>query len=385
MASIQTRNRADGSIAYAVLWREGGSRNARQRSKTFDDENAAIQLKEFLDANGQSYELALDAQEQAYGEGLTVREAARRWIESNTGIQDHTREEYERNVRLHINPVLGSRKAADLGKDDVRRWVQGLVAKGSMPSSIRLYHATLFGVMSWVIDEKIRSDNPCKGIKLPRVDKTAMRKKKIEHDDYLNILLAETDDRYKLTVEVIAGTACRVSEALALLVEDFRPGDRKKGRPGRLSFTKTWKRSKGRWIVGELKTETDDFRMALDISWELNDLLVEAVKGRKPDAYLLTNDEHGGPINYFTFEDAWTRATVRMMDPDREGGHFRRKPTIHWLRHSHGAWLLEQGIDIVTVSRRLGHASIKTTGDIYGHTTDASRRAVVSALDKLGK
>lgn len=383
MATVQTRTRSDGSKAYAVLWREGGGRNAKQTSKTFDDEGAAEQFRRFLDANGQTLTLALDAMDQALGEGLTVREAARRHIESITGIEEHTREEYERNARLHINPTLGNRRVADIEKDDIKRWVKKLQDNGSQPSSIRLYHATLYGIMSWVIDQKIRPDNPCKGIRLPRVDKTRVRQKKLEHDDYRDIVLAEIPDRYKPVVEVVAGTGCRVSESLALLVGDFRPGDRKKGRPGKLSFTKTWKRSKGRLTVGILKTD-DDFRTSLDISWELNDLLLKVSAGRHLDEYLLTAED-GGPINYFTFEYAWTEATTRMMDPNREGGHLRRKPTIHWLRHSHGAWLLEQGIDLITVSRRLGHASIRTTADTYGHSTDAQLRAVVNALDNLGK
>jgi site-specific recombinase XerD len=392
LASIQPRLRADGSTAYAVLWREGGHREARQRSKTFDDPNKARQLQEFLDANGQTYELALDAMDAALGEGITIAEAGRRWIENNTGIQDHTREEYERNLRLHIKPTLGARRAADLTKDDIRAWVRHLQAQGSQPSTIRLYHATLHGIMTWAIEQKIRDDNPCKGIKLPRVDKSRIRGKKIEHDDYLSIVLPEVPEKYRPVVEVIAGTGCRVSEALALDVGDFHPGDRKKGRPGRLIFTKTWKRSKN---VGILKT--DDSLRTLDIAWDLNDLLVKLTEGRHHDEYLFVDpdavpdpdekkrDPKGCCIKYFTFEAAWTAATERMLDPKREGGHLRKKPTIYWLRHSHGAWLLEKGIDIVTVSRRLGHASIKTTGDIYGHSTDASLRAVVTALDGLGK
>ena len=382
MASIRPRTLADGTTVYAVIWREGGSRTGKQTSQTFDTEAEATTWKRFLDANGQSLTLAAEASEQATRTELTIREAAQRWVENATGIEDHTRAEYERNIRLHINPTLGNRVAADIEKDDIRAWVQHLQAKGSAASTIRLYHATLFGIMSWVIEQKIRPDNPCKGIRLPRVDKTKTRQKKLEHDDYKTIVLPEVPDEYKPLVEVIAGTGCRVSEATALLVADFRPGDRKKGRHGRLSFTKTWKRSKGRWTVGILKAN-DDFRTALDISWELNDILVKLAKGRHGDDPLLVNAD-GEAINYFAFEYVWTEATKRMMDPNREDGHMRRKPTIHWLRHSHGAWLLEKGVDIVTVSRRLGHASIKTTGDIYGHSTDAALKAAANALDSLG-
>lgn len=42
---------------------------------------------------------------------------------------------------------------------------------------------------------------------------------------------------------------------------------------------------------------------------------------------------------------------------------------FHDFRHSWGAHLLRNGTDIVTVSRLMGHSSVKITGDIYGHLT----------------
>ena len=41
--------------------------------------------------------------------------------------------------------------------------------------------------------------------------------------------------------------------------------------------------------------------------------------------------------------------------------------TFRDLRHNYGSYLISKGVSIPTVSKRLGHASIATTGDIYGH------------------
>lgn len=40
---------------------------------------------------------------------------------------------------------------------------------------------------------------------------------------------------------------------------------------------------------------------------------------------------------------------------------------VHALRHSFASWLLSAGEDLFRVSRWMGHASIKTTADTYGH------------------
>jgi integrase len=41
--------------------------------------------------------------------------------------------------------------------------------------------------------------------------------------------------------------------------------------------------------------------------------------------------------------------------------------TLHTLRHTHASQLITSGMDILTVSRRLGHSSPAITLTVYGH------------------
>jgi integrase len=41
--------------------------------------------------------------------------------------------------------------------------------------------------------------------------------------------------------------------------------------------------------------------------------------------------------------------------------------SLHTLRHSHGSVLLADGVDLPTVSERLGHSSVRVTADVYSH------------------
>ncbi|QTD41395.1 site-specific integrase [Sporosarcina sp. Te-1] len=50
-----------------------------------------------------------------------------------------------------------------------------------------------------------------------------------------------------------------------------------------------------------------------------------------------------------------------------------RKST-HLLRHTHAVLLLEAGVDIKTVSRRLGHKNIQTTANVYLHISEDHER-----------
>jgi integrase len=47
-----------------------------------------------------------------------------------------------------------------------------------------------------------------------------------------------------------------------------------------------------------------------------------------------------------------------------------RKIRLHDLRHSHASYLINQGVDIHSVSRRLGHARIHTTISTYLHLSE---------------
>lgn len=57
--------------------------------------------------------------------------------------------------------------------------------------------------------------------------------------------------------------------------------------------------------------------------------------------------------------------------------------TFHDLRHTHAALLVAQGEHPKVIQSRLGHASIKTTLDTYGHLFDGLDEAAADRLDEM--
>ena len=56
--------------------------------------------------------------------------------------------------------------------------------------------------------------------------------------------------------------------------------------------------------------------------------------------------------------------------------------TFHSLRHSQGALLFEQGEHPLVVARRLGHTSVRTVLDIYGHLFEGIDQDAADRLDE---
>jgi integrase len=56
--------------------------------------------------------------------------------------------------------------------------------------------------------------------------------------------------------------------------------------------------------------------------------------------------------------------------------------TLHGLRHTHASQLIAAGMDVLTISRRLGHANPTITLGVYGHlfsNTDARAAEIMEA------
>lgn len=58
---------------------------------------------------------------------------------------------------------------------------------------------------------------------------------------------------------------------------------------------------------------------------------------------------------------------------------------FHGLRHTNATLLISQGVDVTTVSKRLGHARTSTTTDIYSHSLRKTDKEAADKLENLFK
>ena len=85
-------------------------------------------------------------------------------------------------------------------------------------------------------------------------------------------------------------------------------------------------------------------------------------------------DHHGEPISPNHLSIMWRRAIAPLPVP---------KVTLHALRHSHASALIAAGVDVVTVSRRLGHGSPNITLSVYAHLMPETDKAAAAAIERI--
>lgn len=98
------------------------------------------------------------------------------------------------------------------------------------------------------------------------------------------------------------------------------------------------------------------------------------------------NEEYGPLDSDYVFVNLWGRPYGRPLTYPAVYdlvGRLRRRTGIgfgpHWFRHTYATWLLRRGAGMESVKELLGHASISTTVDTYGHLTVEDARATLEA------
>jgi len=88
------------------------------------------------------------------------------------------------------------------------------------------------------------------------------------------------------------------------------------------------------------------------------EMRVKLGAGKLPDDALLFAGLDGAPPSQKRYSKAWSDFADQIKMPDLG---------FHNLRHTHASELIDAGVDIVTISKRLGHAKPDITLRIYAH------------------
>lgn len=367
MASINTRARADGSTAYRVVFRLEGSRSPT--TETFDTAREAAAFSALVDRIGGT---AARAQREALGAdgGPTLMKVLEDYVAQAPDLTAGTVAEYRRVLdRSGIKDRLGPLPVDLISRQDVERWVQARMLQVSAktkrpvsPKTLRNEVGLLSTLLAHAVQRRWAPGNVAAGVRLP---KRVVQELLIPTADDLGKVIEHISPAYRPLVLLLAATGMRWGEATALTWADVDQA------AATIAVRRAWKHGAGgARTLGTPKTR----RSYRTIATTPEIIAALGRPGRQGD--LVFVNTRGEAVKHNTFHSShWVPAcAAAKLDP---------RPRIHDLRHFAASHMIASGADLLEVSRALGHESITTTSDIYGHLVPSRARPTVAHAQSL--
>lgn len=392
--------------AWLVKWRLGGARTGPQQTERFDPDDegraAAEVFKDAVNDAGQQWPLGWVKGRGMIAPGSDEEDQYRfvnyaaESVRHRTGVEDRYRDACMGELERYMFPTFGTcdiRSTDHLTKRTIQAWVNQLakteVRRGSKlklmsPKTIKNLHGLMSSIMQEAVeaDPPLRTYNPCKGVRLPRTDDDGTGGDEAEEDiefltpdEVAGIASCFRTPRGKRLTEDLYGTGARWGEASAWACRHMVLTDPAKPRV-RIRRAWKWSKSKG-FYLGTPKSKRSRRTMRVTSHTHLN-WVAQGLLTKGPDD-LVYDNSHGERLPYSTFYDEWEDAKRKAKELGLLPEH--KDPTIHDLRHSHAAALISAGHSLTYVQRRLGHESIKTTSDLYGHLLPEADDAAMDTIE----
>jgi integrase len=364
MASLRVRQRKDGSSYTAVLYTLDG----KQTSSSFNDHLEAVAFQLLANRVGPAKALEVWRTRHPTDAGHTVASWCAYHIDHLTGVNQATREKYRRYVANDIAPSqIGPLPLSALTNHDVAAWLNNLPGSAKTAAN---KHGFLAGALNAAVRDRHLSANPCDGNRMPRDAPAEMVF--LTHEEFA-VLYSCVSEHWQPLVEFLVASGARFGEATAL-----KPGDINLTE-GTVDIRRAW-----RYVVGEgfqlgppktrRSVRTIDVAATtlakLDPSGEW--VFTNSGRGHHGD-----DDPVRGP-NFYT--NVWVPALARA-----NAAGLTKRPRVHDLRHTNASWLIQAGVPLPVIQRHLGHESIQTTVDRYGHLDRRSSRVVADVVGKALK
>jgi integrase len=342
------------------------------------DENGEQCKRSFSKRQGNNPETcaeAFDAQrraDEARGEWIDPRigrtpfgEYALVWMKSRLH-KTATVDTYQGHLANHIVPAFGRSGLAAIRPTMVQQWVKDLQAvKGLAPRTIETIYVIFASIMRGAVRDGYIRKTPCTDIRLPEVSKTTVR---LLTPAQVLGLAAVMPQRYGLLVLLGAGAGLRQGEAFGLAL------DRIDVTAGMITVDQQVIIVDRHPVLGPPKTSASLREVPMP-RFVLRAVMAHADRLGLDGADVLCPTSKGTLLR----RDYYNR---HIWKPAIAAAELAEDTTFHDLRHTFASTALAEGIPISEVSRWLGHRSITTTVDLYGHLVPEASGRARDALDK---
>ena len=373
--TVRQKHKGRGNPWYVFV-----HQNKTIRSKSIGDKKKANAVAAKLRKKLLSGQLNLYGKEENCPEFAAY---AKHYIEdyAKTALKRNTWKGYEVIIRLHIAPAWKDKKLNQIKRADVKKLLREKQQAGLAPKTVENIKALISGVFTHAYEEDLLPVNPA--LKLGRFIQKGDVKKHINPltKEQVSHFLATTQREFPEHCPLLLcafRTGMRLGELIGLAWED-------------IDFEGNRIEVKRSYSHGNYSTPKSHRSRIVDMSDQLRQVLLSHKSA--------LTQKLGGRIPVVKLTKEFRPQSIHLVFPNPsgeilDGDNFRKRifyklieksdlPAfrIHDIRHTFASLLLQQGESLHYVKEQMGHASIQTTVDVYGHIIPGSNRKAVNRLD----
>ena len=307
---------------------------------------------------------------QGYPEG-TVAGWLSSWLAERSADGSIARSTLERDrlvLEKHVIPSIGLIALSELRELDITalrdRWTTGANSTARRPlarSTVQKQLKILRQALAAAVSRMEVSRNPAVGVRLPARE-FAAEQRSLSETEIAALLSGARDTAYDIPIRIALATGIRQAELLDLCWDDV-------DLVGQTLLVRGTKSLRSRRLL-ELSKSTIAI---LHIHRQLI-----AARGAGTSGHALV---FPGPDGERWNRGLFYRGYRRIIE--RSGLGSPQSVKWHTLRHTAASHWLLRGVDVLVVSRRLGHASVSFTMDVYAHLLPGQQRTAAEAFDEL--
>ena len=354
---------------YKILIEAGvdpstGKRKRISKTITGTKEQAQILLAKMLNSDFN----------YSQGKEIKLKDYLSDWVDNySINISERTANGYRAIIRNHLIPALGALKLSEIKPAHIIQYQQQKLENGCLNKkgglskrTVQSHHRLLSLALKQAVSPYgLIDSNPCSPVKAPS-PKTKMANHFSREE--ANIILNSIDDILLYTIFYLAlFTGMRRGEIVGLKWEDINFNNKL------IEVRRSANFKNKKFNYKDLKTESSRRQIAI------SDKLIDVLKKYKKERASFSKDKQAvflTPEGKIVRPDYLTRKFkkifIKLGMPNKR---------FHDIRHTHATWLLEEGINSKIVQKRLGHARVETTLNIYSHITLDEQRKAAEKFD----
>lgn len=266
-------------------------------------------------------------------------------------------------IQSHVLPYFGDKKMNEISPSDIINWQKVIKENNDFSEAyLRMLQNQVNAIFIHATKIYYLKDNPCKRVKkMGKADGRSLVFWTL--DEYQKFISTfEMDSMHYVMFEILFWTGMREGELLALTLDDIDFGQLQ------IKITKTYFRMKKEDVITTPKTDTSIRTIAIP------QFLADEIEAYSNRLYKHPRDARLFPIVAEALQQVMRRHIKKAEV---------KKIRVHDLRHSHCAYLINQGVQPLIIKERLGHKDIKITLNTYGHLYPSEQKRIADMLNNL--